>query len=209
MNHLLSRRQWLATLPALIPLLRGDGSHPAPASDPGRNHPLDPRKSFSSFEVAPGNRAAFLGCQAISAGKPGTPTLLYVWGPPGTGKTHLLQATARAVSSARGPGSSWYATADEFRVDLVRAMHAGLLPDLRRRLRAAHLLLIDDVQTLQELERTTEEVVALVDWVRDGGGSVIIAGDAPPRDVTTSPRFADRLTRGLSLEIESSRKEVV
>lgn len=192
----ITRRRWIASLAGLVPMMAG-GHGTWSWKENGEVHPLSPHKTFASFMVGVHNEEAVAACLSVVGGAGPVPSMVYLWGPPGAGKTHLLQATARAVGEARGGGAAWYGTAPEFSAQLIRAVQDGQSARFRGCFRPLSVLLLDDVQLLRDFERTTEELVELVGWIADAGGSVVISGSMPPGKVTRSGRLAERVHRGL------------
>ena len=136
--------------------------------------------TFDTLVTGPSNEIAVTMAKRIAAGLPaGTATTL-VYGPPGTGKTHLMQAL-RLETARRDPSRKIvYLTAEEFMsayLDGVKARDTG---DLKKRLRAASILLIDDLHRIAGKPGTEAELYQNIREVTANGGQVVLVGDSAP-----------------------------
>jgi len=142
-----------------------------------------PEPAFDNYFAA-GNAAALAQLRAAADGGE---RFVYLWGPRGSGKTHLLRAFVAAVPGAR------YAAADELTEHAAgenEAISAG-----------GTALACDDVQRLDLVGQ-----LALFDAynrLRIGGGSLLTAGDRPPADLPLREDLRTRMGAGVVLRIES------
>jgi chromosomal replication initiator protein len=172
------------------------------------NRSTTSEQRFTTFLQDPGNQLALTACRrAVEA--PGLEhNPLYLYGPPGCGKSHLLTAVAaeyrgmldeHAVVSFTGP--------DFVAREAQRLAERGSSP-LRQRLEKAALILIDTVDALANRQLAQEELFHLINSALERGQQIVIAGSAAPRKL---PGFEDRLvTRlawGLSVAIEPPHAE--
>lgn len=161
--------------------------------------PLDPRRTFSSFAVDASNRIAWAAAQeALSEGR--ARELIYVYGPSGVGKTHLLQAIAHAwlEDGARGPAG--YVTYNNFSNACVGAVWSNATSAFHKALLAHNFLAFDDIHFLNGKNRTQEELLIVIDAALDSGKQVVIAGELPPAKLAEAginQRLADRLAGGI------------
>ena len=197
--------------PALLPqrtasLTRID-SQPKSAAVPAdalASSPLDRRLTFASFVVGKSNQLACLAAQRVAEAAPGDAPLyspLYIHAAVGLGKTHLLQATAHAVTEAGR--RVIYLTAERFMYGFVAALKAQTSIAFKEKLRAIDVLIIDDVQFLQGKSIQTEFCHTLNALI-DDGRQVIVAADRPPSDLESlEERVRSRLAGGLCVEMEA------
>ncbi|MDX7950667.1 chromosomal replication initiator protein DnaA [Lichenihabitans sp. Uapishka_5] len=166
--------------------------------------PLDRRLSFSTFLVGRSNQLAQVAAQRVAEAKAGEPLLyspLYIHAAVGLGKTHLLQATAQAVTDSGR--RVIYLTAEKFMYGFVASLKAQTAIAFKERLRAIDVLIIDDVQFLQGKSIQTEFCHTLNALI-DDGRQVVIAADRPPGELEAlEERVRSRLAGGLCVEIES------
>ena len=163
--------------------------------------PLDRRLTFASFLVGRSNQLAYSAAQRVVEDRSGLPAFspLYVHSAVGLGKTHLLQATAHAVS-AQGR-SVIYLTAERFMYGFVAALQSHTAIAFKEAMRSIDLLIIDDVQFLQGKAFQNEFGHAL-NALLDSGRQVVVAADRPPGDLESlDERVRSRLAGGLCVEM--------
>ncbi|WP_237476751.1 chromosomal replication initiator protein DnaA [Lichenibacterium dinghuense] len=166
--------------------------------------PLDRRLTFGAFVVGRSNQLACAAAQRIAEAAPGAPPLfspLYIHAAVGLGKTHLLQATAHAVTEA--DRRVIYLTAERFMYGFVAALKAQTSIAFKEKLRAIDVLIIDDVQFLQG-KATQTEFCHTLNALIDDGRQVIVAADRPPSELESlDERVRSRLAGGLCVEMEA------
>jgi chromosomal replication initiator protein len=158
--------------------------------------------TFETLVTGASNEIAEQLARRIANGQPvGTSTIL-IYGRQGTGKTHLLHAL-KAASEDRGDDRSVvYLTAEEF----MSAYHDGVkardTSNLKRRLRSASVLLVDDLHRIAGKPGTESELFQNIREVTGNGGQVVLAGDEAPGDVTGfGPRMRSELKGAISVEV--------
>jgi chromosomal replication initiator protein len=183
------------------PAHRTDTAAPSaqPAPVPHDDGPgLNPKFTFEQFVLGDANRFAHAGALA-AAEMPGQAyNPLFLYGPPGVGKTHLLHAIGNYVA-AHEPGLTIRCTtAEHFTNDFVGALADGGIGRFKARYRRVDLLLIDDVQFLERKARTEEEFFHTFNALRDAGGQVVLTSDRLPRDLDAlEERLRERFEAGL------------
>jgi len=167
----------------------------------------DPKYSFANFVVGSTNRLAAAAALA-AAEHPGEDyNPLFIYGGPGLGKTHLLQAIALQATS--GKRSAQYVTSEQFTNDFVTAIAHGRSDEFRRRYRSLQLLLIDDIQFLAGKERTQEEFFYTFNDLHANGCQVVLANDRPPAALLgISSRLRSRFQWGLIADIQPPDTEM-
>lgn len=135
---------------------------------------------------------------------------LFIHGPCGVGKTHLLQGICRRFRSVHPDLSMRYLTGEEFTNQFIQAVRHGQLDRFRKTMRRLHLLAIDDVHFVSGKTRTQEEVLHTLDAMSLNGARMVLASDAHP---TTIRRFhrglASRCTSGMLVRIDAPCHELL
>jgi hypothetical protein len=174
----------------------------------------DPRFTFETFVVGPGNRMAAAAARHV-AESPGTSyNPLWVYGAAGTGKSHLLRAVAALASAVRPELRVVVETAEGFASRLSTAIAAGGLDAFRDGLLDAGLLVIDDAEALAGKARTQEELVWLWDEFLRHNVQMIYASTVPPAELGGMDEgLRGRLGDGMVVDIAppepETRREIV
>jgi chromosomal replication initiator protein len=165
---------------------------------------LNPKLTFDQFVIGDRNRLAHAAALAV-AELPGTAyNPLFIYGPPGVGKTHLLQSIANYVL-AYAPGLTVrYTTAERFTNEFTAALQTKDMDRFKDAYRANDVLLIDDVQFLERKARTEEEFFHTFNALYDGGAQLVLTSDRTPRDLDAlAERLRARFEAGLVTEIDA------
>ena len=176
---------------------------PPVASPPGDESFLNPKYTFEQFVIGEGNRLAHGAALAVAEQPGQTYNPLFIQGPPGLGKTHLLHAIGNYVQSYGGGLTVRYATAEMFTTQYVTASRGGGMRDFHHRFRDADVLLIDDVQFLAEKLRTREEFFHTFNALYEAGSQLVLTSDRPPGELDAlEQRLRERFGCGLIAELE-------
>jgi chromosomal replication initiator protein len=163
---------------------------------------FNPRFTFDQFVIGDANRLAHAAALAV-AELPGLAyNPLFICGPPGLGKTHLLHSIANYVS-AHGDGATvLYTTTEAFTDQFVGALHHGALEAFKAAYRGVDVLLVDDVQFLQSKARTEQEFFHTFNALRGAGAQLVLTSDRLPRDLDAlEDRLRDRFEAGLVTDV--------
>jgi chromosomal replication initiator protein len=164
--------------------------------------PFDPRQTFDSFVVGDTNEFARNAALAV-AEQPGLRyNPLFIWGGPGLGKTHLLQAIGNYVISAFPHKKVMFVTSETFISDFLASISAKTGDSFRRKYRGVDVLLIDDIQFLEKKQTTLEQFFHTFNELRQRGKAVVLASDRPPKDLNFDERYTSRLASGLQADIQ-------
>ncbi|WP_283470226.1 chromosomal replication initiator protein DnaA [Methylosinus trichosporium] len=185
------------------PHVRSNGrAAPRVEGDHFNGSPLDRRLSFSTFLVGPSNQLAYAAACRVADARAGDHPLfnpLYTHAAVGLGKTHLLQAVARAANDNRR--RVIYLTAEKFMSGFVSALTAQTSMAFKEKLRNIDVLIIDDVQFLQG-KSIQQEFCHTLNALIDDGKQVVVAADRPPSDLETlDERVLSRFKGGLCVDI--------
>ncbi|WP_127755116.1 MULTISPECIES: chromosomal replication initiator protein DnaA [unclassified Devosia] len=176
---------------------------PAPKGDALSGSGIDPRMTFDTFVAGAANEMALgVARQIAQAAANDTVTFnpVYIHSTVGLGKSHLLNAIAHATQQADATKNIVYLTADHFMYHFITAVQRQSALGFKEWLRRVDLLLIDDMQFLQGKSAT--EFGHTLGTLLTGAKQVVVAGDAPPRDLEMlDERVRSRLSGGLVVPI--------
>lgn len=169
---------------------------PAPAIDKPSRYKLD------DFEVGESNRLAHAAAARMTDPDcPRSASPLFIHGPCGVGKTHLLQGIVMRMKE-RG-ASVVYLTAESFMNEYVIALRTNKMDGFRKRYRGVDLLCIDDVQFLNGKAGTQKELLHTFDAIDLSGARVVLASDEHPRRVQKlSEALVSRFVAGMVVRID-------
>lgn len=174
-----------------------------PSRAPAETSP-NPRYGFHQFVIGESNRFAHAAALAV-AENPGTAySPLYLCGPPGVGKTHLLHSIACYLTEHDEGLRVRLTSAEAFANEFIAALQGGGIDSFKARHRNVDVLLVDDVQFLMAKARTEEEFFHTFNQLRDAGAQIVLTSDRPPRDLERlEDRLRDRFESGLVAEIHA------
>jgi chromosomal replication initiator protein len=163
---------------------------------------LNPEHTFERFVIGDGNRLAHAAALAVAELPGDAYNPLFLHGPPGLGKTHLLGAIGNYLRRHRPDLNLHYTTAERFTTEFVAALQRHGPEGFKQRYRGLDALLIDDVQTLEGKEQTQEEFVHTFNALHAGGKQIVLSSDRPPDALARlAERLRDRFRWGLCSEL--------
>ena len=164
---------------------------------------FNPQFSFDSFIVGPSNRFAHGAAIAVSKAPGQVYNPLFIYGPPGVGKTHLLYAIANGIRKNNPDANIVYIKGDQFTNELIAAIQSGKNIEFRNKYREADLFLIDDVQFIAGKESTQEEFFHTFNKLYEEHKQIVMTSDRKPSDMLTlEDRLKTRFEWGLLADIQ-------
>jgi len=182
----------------------GSGPEPAPTqwTTLVESLPLDPHHKFEHFVIGDGNRLAHAAALAVAELPGEAYNPLFLHGPPGLGKTHLLGAIVHYLRRRQPNLIVHYTTAERFTTEFVAALRKDGPERFKQRYRKLDALLIDDVQALEGKEHTQEEFVHTFNELHASGKQIVLSSDRPPDALARlADRLRDRFQWGLCIEL--------
>ena len=164
---------------------------------------FNPQFNFDNFVVGPSNRFAHGAALAVSNHPGDVYNPLFIYGPPGVGKTHLLYAIANGIRKQKPDANIVYIRGEQFTVDLIEAIKTGKNIEFRSKYREADLFLIDDVQFIAGKEATQEEFFHTFNKLYEEHKQIVMTSDRKPSDMATlEDRLRTRFEWGLLADIQ-------
>ncbi|HTL70593.1 MAG TPA: chromosomal replication initiator protein DnaA [Candidatus Eisenbacteria bacterium] len=172
----------------------------APAIEGMLNH----KYTFESFVVGPSNRFAHAASMAVAETPAKAYNPLFIYGPVGLGKTHLMQAIGQEVLRRSSAMRVLYITSEKFTNQLINAIKTGTTIKFREKYRNVDCLLIDDIHFIAGKEATMEEFFHTFNTLYDSHKQIVVSSDKPPKDINNlEERLVSRFEWGLVTDIQA------
>ena len=169
---------------------------------------LNLKYKFENFVVGSNNKLAYVAAQTVAKNPDTKYNPLYIYGGPGLGKTHLMQAIGHYIIKNRTDLKVLFITAEEFVNDVVNALARGdektkKMNKFRKKYREVDVLLIDDIQFIAGKARTEEEVFNTFNTLHGAGKQIVVTSDRTPKEIPSlSERLVSRFEWGLMADIQ-------
>ncbi|WP_412541130.1 chromosomal replication initiator protein DnaA [Longispora sp. K20-0274] len=164
---------------------------------------LNPKYMFETFVIGSSNRFAHAASVAVSESPAKAYNPLFIYGHSGLGKTHLLHAIGHYATTLGNARSVRYVSTEEFTNDFINSLRDDKTSAFQRRYRDVDILLIDDIQFLENRERTQEEFFHTFNTLHNANKQIVISSDRSPRQLATlEDRLRTRFEWGLLADIQ-------
>ncbi|MBY8873566.1 chromosomal replication initiator protein DnaA [Micromonospora sp. PLK6-60] len=172
------------------------------AADSGGNR-LNPKYMFETFVIGSSNRFAHAASVAVAESPAKAYNPLFIYGSSGLGKTHLLHAIGHYATTLGNARSVRYVSTEEFTNDFINSLRDDKTSAFQRRYRDVDILLIDDIQFLENRERTQEEFFHTFNTLHNANKQIVITSDRSPKQLATlEDRLRTRFEWGLLADIQ-------
>ena len=165
--------------------------------------------TFENFIVGNSNKFAHAACVAIAANPATNYNPLFIYGPSGIGKTHLMSAVVNEIKKKNPMASVVYINSEDFTNELIESLSKQQMDKFREKYRKCDILLIDDVQFIAGKVSTQEEFFHTFNALYDSHKQIILSSDRPPRDIShLEDRLKSRFEWGLIADIQAPDLEL-
>lgn len=159
--------------------------------------------TFDNFIVGNSNRFAHAASLAVAENPASEYNPLFIYGPSGLGKTHLLWAIINKIKKTNTASNVIYVKGDDFTNQMIDSIRRESTAAFREKYRRADVLLIDDIQFIAGKEGTQEEFFHTFNALYESHRQIIMTSDRPPRDIKTlEDRLKTRFEWGLIADVQ-------
>ena len=163
---------------------------------------LNPAYTLDRFVASPSNQFVSAAVHLVAEFPGERYSPLFIQGPPGSGKSHLLSGIALALRARVDRDCIYCVGAGELALELVAAIQKRALSAFRARYRGCAALLVDDVEDLVGRDATQEEIVHTLDALSKERVQVVASSRHAPESISgLAGPLARRLTAGLSVRL--------
>lgn len=171
---------------------------------PAANHQEGAEYTFERFVVGSTNKFAFTAAQKVACEPGGAYNPLFIYGPSGLGKTHLLHAIAHRVRQLYPDYRIMYIKSEDFVNELITNLRRGIdMQGFRDKYRNVDLFLMDDVQFIAGKDSSEEELFHTFNTLYEHKKQIVFTSDRPPQEMLRlEQRLRTRFEQGLPADIQ-------
>ena len=159
--------------------------------------------TFENFIVGSSNRFAHAACTAVAAHPATNYNPLFIYGPSGLGKTHLMSAIVNEIKRKNPAARVIYIKGDDFTNEMIESLSKQEMHKFHAKYRNCDILLIDDIQFIAGKTSTQEEFFHTFNTLYENHKQIVLSSDRPPKDIQTlEDRLKTRFEWGLIADIE-------
>ncbi len=168
----------------------------------GNDYP-DLRYTFDSFVVGASNQFAHATAVAVAEQPARQYNPLFLYSPPGLGKTHLLHAIGNRLLAQNPNARVAYLSAEKFVNELIDSLQHRRMPQFRAKYRDSYdMILIDDIQFIAGKNTSEEEFFHTFNALHSSKRQIVVSSDRPPKEIEgLEERVRTRFEWGLVADI--------
>lgn len=192
-------------------VLPGMTSTPPPAP---KRVTEDKRNTFENFIYGNCNRMAYQAAKSVAEAASrmdysSSLNPLFIYGPSGLGKTHLLHAIRNYVNDHAKTTRAVFLTSEAFTNELISAIKSQTQEKFRRKYRTVDVLLLDDVQFFGGRDSSAQELFSTFNMLFESRKHIIMASDRTPDDIKNlEDRLQSRFASGFVVQISPPDFEI-
>ncbi len=176
------------------------------SSPPQKTEPADTgdeKYTFDNFVVGPSNKFAHAASLAVANDPGHAYNPFFIYGNPGLGKTHLINAIKNEIKNKYPNMNIVYTQGEPFMNEIIEAIHNVNTSEFREKYRKADVLFIDDIQFIAGKESTQMEFFNTFEALYNDNKQIIVTSDRLPKDIKSlDERIQSRLEMGLTADIQ-------
>ena len=158
---------------------------------------INKKQRFETFVVGNSNRFATAAAQAVAKDPGNVYNPLFIYGNSGLGKTHLMHAIGNAILEVNPGAKVKYVTSETFTNEIINAIQNHTVKDFQEKYRTIDCLIIDDIQFLENKERTQEEFFHTFNALKEANKQIVISSDRHPQSMDKlEERLRSRFVNG-------------
>lgn len=170
---------------------------------------LNPNHTFENFVVGPANNLAHLASVQAASNLGSLYNPLFIWGPTGVGKTHLMQAFGNYVLSNVLDSKVLYVSAEKFTNDFLESLNNHSQQAFRQKYRSVDVLLVDDIQFLAGKDSTQDEFFYTFNELYLSGRQIVVVADRHPKELgKIKERLVSRFLGGMTVDLPKADVEL-
>lgn len=172
---------------------------------------INPAYTFDTFVVGSSNQMAYSCCKAVADDPHGSRTFnpLFIYGPSGLGKTHLMYAIANEVLKKHPDLTVICTKSEDFLNELLDCMSKKKMAEFKAKYRRVDMLMIDDIQFISGKPSTQLEFFHTFDALIEANKQIVVTSDRPPKEMyTLEERIKTRFTQGMIIDVQPPEYEL-
>lgn len=167
-----------------------------------RNTNLNPKYTFDNFIIGSFNELAHAAAMSVLKNPGRSYNPLFLYGPSGVGKTHLLQALGNELLKTNPKYKVLYIPSEKFTNELITSLQNQEINKFKEKYKQIDLLIVDDIQFLSGKEKTQEEFFYIFKDLYEENKQIILSSDRPPKSINTlEDRLRSRFEGGMIADL--------
>ena len=159
--------------------------------------------NFDNFIVSTSNNFAHAACEAVARNPADKYNPLFIYGPSGLGKTHLMCAIVNEIKRKDPSKKVVFIKGEDFTNEMIESLSNQTMNEFHDKYRKCDILLIDDIQFIGGKTATQEEFFHTFNTLHENNSQIVLSSDRPPKDIATlEDRLKKRFELGLIADIK-------